>query len=311
MSKFGIDTSHWQGDFDYALAQQTDGIEFAILKCGGADGGLYQDEQFINSYNKCNDAGIPIGAYFYGNAYSTEDAINEARFCTQLLEGKDFTYPIFYDIEGAMLTGGDLTEIGLAFCNELKSYGHDKVGIYTSQSQFNSYFDVNRLKDEGCYLWCARYSDVEPEIGVDVDIWQFGGGTNFIRDTQINGVTVDQNYCYTDFMASSDDGREWSREQATAVTNALYNGLLYRGYNEGENEGVVHGLEYDWSRIDAFDNIRGSEEHAKKQLIVDCYLVMRGSIPSYDEIEFWFAQDEDSIKNGILYSEEFNNNYGV
>lgn len=104
--------------------------------------------------------------------------------------------------------------------------------------------------------------------------------------------------------------REWSREQALAVTDGLYHGLLFRGYDE-QNEAIVHGLEYDMSRIEAFDSIRDSEEHKKKSLIVDCYLVMRGSLPSDEEVEFWFHQSEDEIKQGILYSEDFNNKYGV
>ena len=110
---------------------------------------------------------------------------------------------------------------------------------------------------------------------------------------------------------SNDDGRTWSREQATTVTNALYNGLLHRGYGEGENEAIVHGLEYDMTRIQAFDSIRDSDEHKKKSLIVDCYLVMRGSLPSNEEVAEWFNYSEDEIKHGILYSEEFNGKYGV
>lgn len=108
----------------------------------------------------------------------------------------------------------------------------------------------------------------------------------------------------------TDTAREWSREQALAVTDGLYHGLLFRGYDE-QNEAIVHGLEYDMTRIQAFDSIRNSEEHKKKSLIIDCYLVMRGSLPSDEEVEFWFHQAEDEIKQGILYSDDFNNKYGV
>lgn len=108
----------------------------------------------------------------------------------------------------------------------------------------------------------------------------------------------------------TDTEREWSREQALAVTDGLYHGLLFRGYDE-QNEAIVHGLEYDITRIQAFDSIRNSEEHKKKSLIIDCYLVMRGSLPSDEEVDFWFHQSEDEIKQGILYSDDFNNKYGV
>ena len=65
------------------------------------------------------------------------------------------------------------------------------------------------------------------------------------------------------------------------------------------------------TRLEAFEAIRSSEEHQKKALIADCYLVMRGSLPSDEEVDFWFHQTEDEIKQGILYSDEFNNRYGV
>ncbi len=108
----------------------------------------------------------------------------------------------------------------------------------------------------------------------------------------------------------TDTEREWSREQALAVTDGLYHGLLFRGYAE-QNEAIVHGLEYDMTRIQAFDSIRDSDEHKKKSLIIDCYLCAKGSLPSDEEVEFWFHQSEDEIKQGILYSDDFNNKYGV
>ncbi len=30
--RFGIDVSHWQGDFDFARAKSNEDVEFAILK---------------------------------------------------------------------------------------------------------------------------------------------------------------------------------------------------------------------------------------------------------------------------------------
>ena len=125
------------------------------------------------------------------------------------------------------------------------------------------------------------------------------------------GLRVFNDYVAADNEQETDPSREWSREQALAVTDGLYKGLLYREYADGQNEAIVHGLEYDMSRIEAFESIRNSEEHQKKALIVDCYMVMRGNLPSNEEINNWFQYSEDEIKQGILYSEEFNNNYGV
>ena len=35
--RFGIDVSHWQGDFNFANAKNNEGVEFAIIKAGGGD----------------------------------------------------------------------------------------------------------------------------------------------------------------------------------------------------------------------------------------------------------------------------------
>ena len=63
--KFGIDVSHWQGSFDFARAKSKEGVEFAVIKAGGADAGLYKDSQFESNYKKCEECGLPKGAYFY------------------------------------------------------------------------------------------------------------------------------------------------------------------------------------------------------------------------------------------------------
>lgn len=54
--KFGIDVSHWQGSFDFAGAKSKEGVEFAVLKAGGADAGLYKDSQFEANYKNVRNA---------------------------------------------------------------------------------------------------------------------------------------------------------------------------------------------------------------------------------------------------------------
>lgn len=247
MQKFGIDVSRWQGDFDFTGAKETDGIEFAIIKCGGADDGLYTDSRFEDNYSKLSKTDIHAGAYFYGNAFSTEEAEKEAEYCAQILTDKKFCYPIFYDIEGAMLTGENLTDIALAFMRKLKGAGYEKVGVYSSESHFNSYFDLQAIKNEGFYVWCARYSDTEPSLVVDYDIWQFGGSVNYIRNPEINGQTVDQNYCYTDFCTNcSNDNNSSDNNEQPQEDNAE------TGITKGSKVKVLDNLTYDGSRFEMY-----------------------------------------------------------
>ena len=238
MIKFGIDTSRWQGDFDFKGAKDNEGVDFAIIKAGGADDGLYEDREFENSYNKLERLGMHKGAYFYGNAFSTGEAINEARYFAQLLAGKSFCYPVFYDVEGTMLTGNDLTDIIMAFLDEMRHAGYKNVGLYSYENCINNYVDISRVKEAGYAIWVARYSDSEPHLNNDVqyDLWQFGGGVNYIRSAEINGQTVDQNYCYTDYCTD---------HVVEEITVPDCEPVPDTKYHKGDTVKVINAIQYD------------------------------------------------------------------
>lgn len=204
MKKFGIDVSRWQGDFDFEYAKNQNGVQFAILKAGGADDGLYQDRKFEQNYEACCQAALDKGAYFYGNAKSIRDAELEADYFLSLLAGKTFEYPVWYDVEGTMLEADALTDLILAFLDKVKAAGYT-TGLYASESPLNSRIAADRIAAEGHYIWAARYSKTPPALrgNVKVDLWQFGGSVNYLKDTVIAGQTCDQNYCYTDFSAGA------------------------------------------------------------------------------------------------------------
>ena len=223
MQRLGIDTSRWQGDFDFAKAMKEHGIEFAIIKAGGGDDGLYKDVHFDNSYNKCVKAGLPKGAYFFGHAMNMDEAKKEAAYFIELLKGKQFEYPVYYDVEADMLglSKDELTNICLYVLQTVQQAGY-WVGIYTSQSHFNNEMFDDKLK--GFSHWVARYAADKPTLtsGAEVQMWQFGGETNLIRSKSINGQTVDQNYCYVDFptMIKAKGLNGFGTAQASTTTTA-------------------------------------------------------------------------------------------
>lgn len=203
MSKFGIDVSHWQGNFNFKAAQD-EGVEYAIIKAGGADDGYYVDGKFEQYYSDLRSIKMPTGAYYFAEAYTQDEAIKQAKHFVNLLGNKDFELPLFIDIEAGMLNAAGLTDLAMAFCNTVKEARPDcEVGVYTSVSHLNGKFNVKALSDAGLKMWVAYYSDENPVLkdGVNVDIWQYGGSVNFLRDTHVAGVVVDQNYCYMDIPA--------------------------------------------------------------------------------------------------------------
>ena len=197
--EFGIDVSKWQGNFNFAQAK-AEGVKFAILKAGGGDAGLYKDKKFESYYKSAKENGIAVGAYFFGCAYTINQAIKEADKFISLLKGKQFEYPVYYDVEGKMLDVSNelLTEIIITFCSRVEAAGYF-TGFYTGEYAVNNHMDDNRLKR--FTHWIAKWSKTAPKIksGMRVGIWQYGGETNKIRDNKVAGVVCDQDYSYEDF----------------------------------------------------------------------------------------------------------------
>lgn len=188
---YGIDVSRWQKGFNLNNAK-AQGFTYCIAKAGGADSGYYKDASFEDFYRQARALDMKVGAYYYGNAFSQEDAVREANYFQQYLQGKQIVH-VYYDVEGKMLNQGyqHLTDIIKTFCQTMINAGY-ACGIYTSESQFNSRFNDALLIQYP--HWVAKYSKNPPKLKsiALVEIWQYGGSVNYVRDPKIAGTTVDQ-----------------------------------------------------------------------------------------------------------------------
>ena len=227
--KFGIDISRWQGMYDFEQALR-EGVRFAIFRCGGADDkniGMYYDSTYRRNYAECARLGIARGVYYLLDASSTEEAAEQARHCLSLVEGMKLQLPVFVDVEGEALDADNLTEIINRFCEVIKEAGYD-AGVYASASPLINLIDVKAIKEAGNDVWCASYTAEIPNIGVDIDIWQYGGGSdNFIRDVYVAGQAVDQNFAYKDYdftVAPEQTDVEVIGSAASGNDNAIKNG---------------------------------------------------------------------------------------
>ena len=126
-----IDVSSWQSNIDWKRVKAA-GIEAVIIRAGF---GTTKDNQFENHYAGAKAAGLHIGAYWYSYAYSAEEADKEAATCIKILRGKDFTLPVYYDMEedGQMSLGSaEMTAIACRFLDTVQAAGY-RVGMYSSQ----------------------------------------------------------------------------------------------------------------------------------------------------------------------------------
>lgn len=153
---YGIDLSSWQGasvDFERIRAQ---GIDFVILRAGFSN---TKDAVFERNYAAAKAAGLDVGAYIYSYAATTEDIRSEAESCKQWLDGKQFEYPIYFDLEDPEVHGTmskeALTELALTFLDTLAADGW-LVGLYSCRSWLEGKIDTQRIGQK-YECWIAQY----------------------------------------------------------------------------------------------------------------------------------------------------------
>lgn len=197
-SYFGIDVSSYQGDIDWD-AVRSDGVEFAILRVGvrgyGEEGNIKLDEYFLKNYEGAHKAGIDVGVYFFSQAISVEEAVEEANFVLKQLDGRKLEYPVVFDWEPANVTDpedvprtedvmpGTLTLSAVAFCETIRDAGYDSM-IYLGKKLAYLKYDLRQLGDYP--VWLALYSTDLTYI-YDFDIWQYGAG-------EVDGIEGDVDY---------------------------------------------------------------------------------------------------------------------
>ena len=81
-SQLGVDVSDHQGAIDWN-AVAGDGIDFAFVRVGNrgyTEGALYADARYAENIEGATSAGLNVGAYFFSQATSVEEAREEADF---------------------------------------------------------------------------------------------------------------------------------------------------------------------------------------------------------------------------------------
>ena len=188
----GIDISHWNGDIDFNKVKAA-GIEFVIIKAGGSDRGFYTDSKFRENYEKAKAAGLFVGAYYFVGKkfYRDLSGIEDAKRFIKILQGMQFEYPVYLDVETTDSRYKELaTDAAIAFCNTLEAAGY-YVGIYASDiSGFKEKLNHSRL--EKYAHWVARYGK-EPEVCKEGVIHQYS--SKGAVDGIVGSVDLDKSSC--------------------------------------------------------------------------------------------------------------------
>ncbi|MBQ7816350.1 MAG: glycoside hydrolase family 25 protein [Oscillospiraceae bacterium] len=194
-----LDISKYQPNVDYVkVAAAVDGVILRIgLTYWGAQN-MGKDSCFEKHYAGFKAQGCPVGVYYYSAADSVAMAEKEAAYCLELMKGKQFELPIFYDVENSQRQSGLskelLTQIVDAFCSKVEKAGY-YVGFYASTSWLINKMDTAALSKKYT-LWKADYRTAYDKT-IPCDMHQYTSGATVAG---ING-RVDMSNCYVDFVS--------------------------------------------------------------------------------------------------------------
>lgn len=181
LSYAGIDVSSHQGQIDWQQVKEY-GIEFAIIRLGyrGYDyGNICLDTCAEYNLTQAKAAGLKVGAYFFSQAVSKEEAIEEAEFAISVLGDFELDLPLAFDWEKVEYSDArtdkvkkaELMECAKAFCGEVAEAGYQPM-IYFNPSLAETHLELIELVEYP--FWLAAYST---QTGLSfpyrMEFWQY------------------------------------------------------------------------------------------------------------------------------------------
>ncbi len=191
-----IDLSYHNTVTDFAAVKNA-GIYGVILRVGYGRERSQKDKKFEEYYAAAKVAGLHIGAYWYSYADSVADAAKEANACLECIRGKQFDFPVYYDLEEsrtAALGKAACTQLAVDFCTAMEQAGY-WAGVYANTNWFTNYLDHGVLSAKYT-IWLADYREAyNTTLGRDMHQYTSTGS--------VEGVSgnVDCNRCTRDFPA--------------------------------------------------------------------------------------------------------------
>lgn len=185
-----IDVSSFQKEIDWEKVKEA-GVDQAMIRCayrGYGTGKLVEDPTFARNIEGALEAGVDVGVYFFSQAISEEEALEEARFTLELIEPYKLKMPVAIDVEEINdtartdgLTVEEKTDYAIAFMEEIKKAGYTPM-IYSNLKYFIKQLNMDKL--EGYDKWYAQYYD-SIYFPYEISVWQYSSGG------RINGINTD------------------------------------------------------------------------------------------------------------------------
>ena len=182
----GIDVSEHNGLIDWQSVKNS-GVQFAMIRCayrGYGTGKIVTDAYFDYNIQNASAVGIQVGIYFFSQATSITEAVEEANYAISLAQKYNcVTYPIVIDTEysGAPNNTGRADGLGVAlrtniiaaFCNQVEKLGYISM-VYASRDWLYNNLEITRLSNYE--TWLAHYTNdpsKQSDYKYNYGIWQY------------------------------------------------------------------------------------------------------------------------------------------
>ncbi len=185
-----IDVSSFQKTINWEKVKAS-GIDYAMIRCafrGYGTGKIVDDPYFEENIKGATKAGVKVGVYFFSQATSREEAIEEAEYTLDLIAPYKIDLPIAIDVEDIAdasrtdnMTADEISEASVAFMDRIREAGHETM-IYSNNKYFIKNLNVEIL--EGYDKWYAQYND-SIYFPYEITAWQYSA------EGRINGINGD------------------------------------------------------------------------------------------------------------------------
>lgn len=177
----GIDVSEHQHEIDWAQVAAS-GVDYAYVRLGYrgyTEGGLFEDPYFRANVEGALANGLQVSVYFFSQAISVQEAIEEAEYVLARISDYNITLPVVYDwekINGETAARTDnldfsiLNDCAVAFCDTVKNAGYEPAIYFNRHLGYYGY-DLSRMTDYD--FWFALPESSFPNFYYAVDMWQY------------------------------------------------------------------------------------------------------------------------------------------
>ncbi len=202
VSLVGVDVSKWQYDVNWKKVAAA-GVDYAIIRLGyrgtAEEGKCAMDPYFEKNIKGALAAGLQVGVYYFTQAITVEEAIEEANIVIDALKGYDVTFPVVYDTEyredgrANDLSNAERTACAKAFCDTILAAGYTPA-VYSSTNWAVLDLDMEGVANYD--FWYAYYGTPENlYLPYEFTMWQY------TDSGKVDGIpaNVDLNISFVDY----------------------------------------------------------------------------------------------------------------